>query len=106
MDIKKKVADSLIQYKDGHCPPDISEAKCADFKSCCSVCWSESLIPLVRADMQREIANLMAEERCDPDVMPYFEDYCWLPRDVWRALRLGMFKSGTFKANPTSEVEE
>ena len=29
----------------------------------------------------------MALERCDPDVMPYFEDYYWLPKSVWDALK-------------------
>ena len=29
----------------------------------------------------------MALERCDPDVMPYFTDYYWIPKDEWQALK-------------------
>ena len=35
----------------------------------------------------REILNSMAPERCDPDVMPYFTDYYWMPEDIWQALQ-------------------
>ena len=31
--------------------------------------------------------NQMALERCDPDVMPYFEDYYWLPKSVMQSLK-------------------
>jgi len=34
-----------------------------------------------------EILNQMVLERCDPDVMPYFEDYYWLPKSIWQALK-------------------
>jgi len=36
---------------------------------------------------RERILNQMEPERCDPDVMPYFEDYYWLPESVWQALK-------------------
>ena len=43
--------------------------------------------PIIRAEVAEEILNQMALERCDPDVMAYFEDYYWLPKSVWQALK-------------------
>ncbi len=34
-----------------------------------------------------KIESKMAIERCDPDVMPYFTDYYWMPIDIWQALK-------------------
>ena len=35
----------------------------------------------------KEIESQMAIERCDPEVMPYFTDYFWMPVDVWQSLK-------------------
>ncbi len=37
----------------------------------------------------KAILNQMALERCDPDVMAYFEDYYWLSKSVWQAPKRG-----------------
>lgn len=41
-----------------------------------------------KADTYREIGEWLekrfALERCDPDVMAYFEDYYWMPKDIFR----------------------
>ena len=44
------------------------------------------LIEQARQEGKGYILNQMALERCDPDVMPYFEDYYYLPKSVWQAL--------------------
>jgi len=36
---------------------------------------------------RERILNQMALERCDPDVMLYFEDYYYLPKSIWQALK-------------------
>ena len=38
----------------------------------------------VAEEIKRELENNLAIERCDPDVMPYFTDYYWMPKDVWQ----------------------
>ena len=40
-----------------------------------------------RKDERERILNQMELERCDPDVMTYFEDFYWLPKSVWQALK-------------------
>jgi len=40
--------------------------------------------PIIAEEIKRELEKSMALERCDPDVMPYFTDYYWLPKDVWQ----------------------
>ena len=34
----------------------------------------------------KELISKMALERCDPDVMPYFEDYYYIPKSVLKDL--------------------
>ena len=36
------------------------------------------------------LISKMALERCDPDVMPYFEDYYWIPKSIMEAIRKQM----------------
>ena len=38
-------------------------------------------------DALRQMENLMALERCDPDVMSYFKDYYWIPKHIWQELK-------------------
>ena len=35
----------------------------------------------------REILSQMELERCDPDVMAYFEDYYWIPKSVYQEFK-------------------
>ena len=54
------------------------------------VVTSEMLTAIVKGakcEERERILNQMALERCDPDVMAYFEDYYYLPKSIWQALK-------------------
>jgi len=38
-----------------------------------------------RREVVEWLTSNMALEQCDPDVMPYFEDYYWIPKHIWQA---------------------
>lgn len=44
-------------------------------------------IEQAKAEVVREILDQMVVERCDPDVMAYFDDYYWIPKHIWQALK-------------------
>lgn len=46
----------------------------------------------VAREIFEEIVSKMALERCDPDVMAYFTDYYWIPRDVLEDLKQSTLK--------------
>ena len=58
-DIKEEVAQALGKYKLGHCPPDVTEAICADLKSDCCLCHAKYIQSLYTA----RIEQAKAEER-------------------------------------------
>lgn len=48
----------------------------------------DDLIQAKKEERDR-ILDQMELERCDPTVMAWFEDYYWLPVDVWQSLKGG-----------------
>jgi len=46
----------------------------------------KDLTEQAKQEVAREILNQMVLERCDPDVMSYFEDYYWLPEYIYKEL--------------------
>ena len=58
--------------------------------------WSEmfdiidqisALFPDIEQAERERILNQMELEQCDPTVMAYHNDYYWLDKDVWQALK-------------------
>ena len=52
--------------------------------------------PLIRVDERamtlKEVEDKLVLERCDPDVMQYFNDYYWIDKGDWEALKKGIPK--------------
>ena len=47
--------------------------------------WTNELKQSWKQAGMKEVVSQMALERCDPDVMPYFEDYYYIPKSVLQA---------------------
>ena len=47
----------------------------------------DALYNLIYEQGRRDVLDKMELERCDPDVMPYFEDYYWLQESEWQSLK-------------------
>ena len=73
-------------FDEGH-PLDITEFTDEAWEDVAEILTQAAI--LIRAEVAEEILSQMALERCDPDVMAYFEDYYWLPKSVWQALKEG-----------------
>lgn len=53
----------------------------------------DPLIEEAKREVAREILDQMSLERCDPAVMPYFEDYYWLSKSIWLSLEFHYLES-------------
>lgn len=75
---------------DGSC---INHGDCAERQCVSAIDYAKQILAIteeaIRKEERERILSQMALERCDPDVMPYFEDYYYLPKSVWKALKEG-----------------
>jgi len=44
--IRDEIEKCLSSSRLGHCPTDSTEAKCADLKSLCGLCWADRILSI------------------------------------------------------------